>query len=134
MHLLVQIFIYELQWKSKNIFYLKATLLSKNMIWNIAFNISLTIHTYYTIENDALLNQPRRFIMMSCTFKWNYYFKRYLNKNYTCQKICISSCTFFLNFACVTIIGDNVNTEKSAVFMVKSKHCACSFWIFILAS
>ena len=40
----------------------------------------------------------------------------------------------FLNFACATIIGDNVDTEKSAILMLDSKHCVCSFWIYVLAS
>ena len=33
---------------------------------------------------------------------------------------------FFLNFAYVPIIGDNVDTEKSAILMLNSLHCACS--------
>ena len=37
------------------------------------------------------------------------------------NKICISLCTF-LNFACVTIIGDNVDTEKSVILMLNIVH------------
>ena len=40
----------------------------------------------------------------------------------------------FLKFASATIIGDTVETEKSAILMLNSKHCACSFLIYTLAS
>ena len=39
---------------------------------------------------------------------------------YMANKVCFSSCTFFLNFACATIIGDNVDTEKIVILMLNS--------------
>ena len=36
---------------------------------NIAMPELYTIHTFYTIDNNTLLNQPLGFMMISCTFK-----------------------------------------------------------------
>ena len=35
------------------------------------------------------------------------------------HKICMSLCTF-LNLTCATIIGDNVDTEKSVILVLNS--------------
>ena len=36
------------------------------------------------------------------------------------NKVCLSSCTFFLNFACATTIGDNVDSEMIVILMLNS--------------
>ena len=59
--------------------------------------------------------------MITCTFKLNDFFKRKLDKSIH-GKLDMHKFMhiFFLIFACATIIGDNVDTEKSAIFMLNS--------------
>ena len=40
-----------------------------NTDYSIQHLVNYTIHTYYTIDNETLLNKSLRFIMIACTFK-----------------------------------------------------------------
>ena len=85
------------------------------MKYSIQCFVSFTIHIYYTIDNEALL----RFIMIALHLNEMISLRDNRIKKYMANWICISSCTF-LNFACATMIGDNVDTEKSAILVLNS--------------
>ena len=58
--------------------------------------------------------------MITCTFKRNVFFKRKLDKSIHCKLDMHKFMHIFLIIACATIIGDNVDTEKSAILMLNS--------------
>ena len=58
--------------------------------------------------------------MITCTFKPNDFFKRKLDKSIHGKLDMHKFMHIFLIFACATIIGDNIDTEKSAILMLNS--------------